>query len=107
MLGRLEPEVEPDRVFQRRHLARAQQAAASVQPRLVDRVQVCGIDVADVISGQARVAVYGYVSAAWSFIPRDQGNCDRAQPRAQGVDGKHDHAMVANARQASFPDLAP
>jgi hypothetical protein len=107
MRSRLESEVEPDRVFQGRQLAGAQQAAAPVQPRFVDRVQVCGIDVADVIAGQAGVALYRYVSAAWPFIPRDQGNRDRAQPWAEGADGKHDHAMLANARQVSFPDLAP
>jgi hypothetical protein len=107
VLGRSESEVEPDRVFQGRHLARAQQATASVQPWFIDRMQVCAIDVTDVIASQAGVAVDGYMGAAGSFVARDQGYRDRTQARAEGVDGQHHHAMVANAGEVGFPDLAP
>jgi hypothetical protein len=70
-------------------------------------MQVCGIDITDVIAGQAGIAIYRYMGAGRSFITRDQGHGDCTQAGAEGVDGKHDYAMVANAGEVGFPDFAP
>lgn len=69
-------------------------------------MQVGRIDVTDVVAGQSGIAVYRHMGAGRSFITGNDGDSDCAQPRAEGVDGEHDYAMVGDTREVGFPDFA-
>jgi hypothetical protein len=60
-------------------------------------MKVCCVRITNVIAREAGVAVYRYMGAARSFIARNHGHGDRTQAGAEGVDGKYDYRMAANA----------
>jgi hypothetical protein len=68
-------------------------------------MQVGGIDITDAIASQSGIAVYGHMGAGRSFGASNEGHSDCTQARAEGVDGKHNYAMVANTGEVGFPDF--
>jgi len=103
-----EPKVKPDGFLESRHLAGAEHAATPVQSRLIDCVEICGVDVADIVAREAGAAVYWNVSRRRSFGARDDGHCHGAQAGDERVDGQHCDAVAADAAgQVSLPDLTP
>jgi hypothetical protein len=66
---RSEAEVGADGFFQAHQLAWAEPAASAPQPGFVDRMQVCGVDEADVVARETRFAVQGYVDLGRSRDP--------------------------------------
>ncbi len=76
------------------------------QPRLVDRVEVCRVDVADVVARQARFAVYRYMRLPRSFSPGDDGDRHGAQARDQDVDRQDNDRVIPCPGKARIPDVA-
>jgi hypothetical protein len=70
-------------------------------------MQVGRVRIADVVSGETRVAVQGYVGLCRSFGSGDDGHGHCAQARDQHIDGQHDHRMLAGPWQLRIPDVAP
>jgi len=102
-----ETEVDADGFFQPHELARVKPSATAPEPRFVDRVQVCRIDIADVITREASFAIQGYVGLRRPFSSGDDGYRHGAQARDQHVDRQHDDRMLTCPRQARVPDITP
>lgn len=82
-------------------------SAPPPEPRLADRVQVCRIDIADVITREASLAVQRYVGLRRPFGSGDDSYRHRAQAGDQYVDRQHDDRMITHSWQACVPDITP
>jgi hypothetical protein len=76
------------------------------QPRLVDRVEVCRVDVADVVASQARFAVYRYMGLRRSFSSGNDGDRHGAQARDQDVNSQDYDRVTPRPGKARIPDVA-
>jgi len=76
-----EAEVGANGFFQAHQLAWVKPSAPASQPGNVDRVQVCGVDEADIVAREARFAVQGYVGLGRSLSSGDDGHRHGAQAR--------------------------
>jgi hypothetical protein len=75
------------------------------QPRLVDRVQVCRVNVADVVTRETSVATQGYVRLPRPFGSGNDSHRYGAQPRDQHIDRQHDDRMITRPWQARVLDI--
>src|SRR5216684_8208663 len=90
-----EAEVGADGFFQSHQLARVKPPASAPQPGFVDRVEICRVDVADIVARETRFAVQGNMGLLWSLSPGDDGHSHGAQARDQHVDRQYDDWMIA------------
>jgi len=104
--ARSEAEVGANDSFQAHQLAWVKPSAPTPQPRFVDRVQVCGVDEADVVAREARFAVQGYVGLGRSLSSGDDGHRHGAQAGDHHVDCQYDDRVIADPGKASVPDVA-
>lgn len=102
---RSKTEVETNGFFQAEQLARVKPSAPPPEPGLVDRVQVCRIDIADVITREASFAIQRYVGLRRPFSSGDDSYRHGAEARDQYVDRQHDDRMITYSWQARVPDI--
>jgi hypothetical protein len=101
-----EAEVGANGFFQAHQLALVKPSAPAPQPGFVDRVQVCGVDEADIVAREARFAVQGYVGLGRSLSSGDDGHRHGAQARDHHVDRQYDDRVIADPGKMSVPDIA-
>lgn len=70
-------------------------------------MEVCRVDVADVVARQARFAVYRYMGLRRSFGSGDDGDRHGAQARDQNVDRQDYDRVIPYSRKARIPHVAP
>jgi hypothetical protein len=99
-------EVGANGFFQAHQLAWVKPSAPASQPGFVDRVQVCGVDEADIVAREARFAAQGYVGLGRSLSSSDDGHRHGAQPGDHHVDRQYDDRVIADPGKVSVPDVA-
>ena len=104
--GRSEAEIGANGFFQAHQLAWVKPSAPASQPGFVDRVQVCGVDEADIGAREARFAVQGHVSLGRSLSSGDDGYRHGVQARDHHVDRQYDDRVIAGPGKVSVPDVA-
>jgi hypothetical protein len=104
--ARSEAEVGANGSFQAHQLAWVKPSAMTPQPGFVDRVQVCGVDEADIVAREARFAVQGYVGLGRPPSSGHDGHCHGAQARDHHVDRQYDDRVIADPGKMSVPDIA-
>lgn len=104
--ARSEAQIETDGFFQAHQLTWMESPSPTPQSRLVDRVQVSRVDITDVVTREAGIAVQGDVGLRRPFGSGNHGDRHRAEALDQHIDRQHHDRMLPCPRQPGIPDIA-
>lgn len=101
-----EAQIETDGLFQAHQLTWMESPSPTPQSRLVDRVQVSRVDITDVVTRKAGIAVQRDVGLRRPFCSGNDGDRYRAETLDQHIDRQHDDRVLPCPRQPGIPDIA-